>query len=213
MHYLSSVLSHLDPRKAYALLSQTNFNIVKVQAEMDDDIQPSTNETKRTDKTTTDRSTDTTTSSSSSSSSTSSSREKTTPYKTYSTTSRINMGAFLNNKDCKVPCAHRISWMGWGGFSIGALKNIEISLYSNGLEFLCTQWKITHDVGLGVFTWMHTLPTIAIKEGLGIFQSFAKVLEIHLPHQPTLWTLHFLLNFSSIHAINFTNTANQPMNI
>ena len=171
MHYLSSVLSHFDHNKAYALLSQTNFNIVKVQAVMDDDVQTSTNQSKGTGKATNDRSTDTTSSSSSTNSNT---KEKTTPYKTYSTTSRVNMGAFLNNKDCKVPCAHRISWMGWGGFSIGALKSIEASIYNNGLEYLCTQWKITHDVGLGVFTWMHTLPTIPIKEGVGVFQSFAK---------------------------------------
>ena len=175
MHYLSSVLSHFDAEKPYALVSQNNFNIVKVQAEMDDDVQPSMNQSKRTDKSAT-----------SGSSSSSNTKEKTTPYKTYTTTSRINMGAFLNNKDCKVPCAHRISWMGWGGFSIGALKSIESTIDHNGLEFLCTQWKVTHDVGLGVFTWMHAMTTIAIKEGVGIFQSFAKVPFIIIPpHQST----------------------------
>ena len=43
-------------------------------------------------------------------------------------THRITIGARLYNADCRSPCAHRIAWMGWAGFSVGALRAMEVRL-------------------------------------------------------------------------------------
>jgi hypothetical protein len=76
---------------------------------------------------------------------------------------RPNYGLFA--APCKVPCAHRVDWMGWGGFSIGALRYLEDSIRRNELVHVCESWGergITHDVGLATFTWMHGLTLIHV---------------------------------------------------
>jgi hypothetical protein len=54
--------------------------------------------------------------------------------------------------------------MGWGGFSIGALRLLEQDIEQQSLIRLCQRWQTTHDVGLGVYTWMKSIPSIFIPQ-------------------------------------------------
>lgn len=66
-------------------------------------------------------------------------------------------GGSLHSEKCKVPCIHRFHWMGWGGFSYGALERMEEALDNDKLVSVCKDFApggVTHDVGLGVFNWI-----------------------------------------------------------
>ena len=52
--------------------------------------------------------------------------------------------------------------MGWGGFSIGALRLLEQSTKHRELERSCKFYGLTHDVGLGVYAWWKMIPIIQI---------------------------------------------------
>lgn len=75
---------------------------------------------------------------------------------------KTGYGSWLFNHNCSVPCTHRMPWLSWAGFSIGAVRHLEPSLRRNELVGLCTRWGITHDVGLGVYVWMNDLTAIRI---------------------------------------------------
>ena len=55
--------------------------------------------------------------------------------------------------------------MGWGGFSIGAIRKYEAKLAEGSIEKICTIWGVTHDIGLGIFTWVHSIPYIVVAMG------------------------------------------------
>ena len=55
--------------------------------------------------------------------------------------------------------------MGWAGFSIGAIKKLEARMAQNSLVDICENWRVTHDIGLGVLTWMHSIQYIEITMG------------------------------------------------
>lgn len=77
---------------------------------------------------------------------------------------RVGKGMALFNSNCSVPCIHRIQWAGFGGFSIGALKQLKTSIESDELVSVCHLWSLTHDVGLGMYMWMKGLDGILIHE-------------------------------------------------
>jgi len=52
--------------------------------------------------------------------------------------------------------------MGWGGFSIGALRRLEQSIKHRELERLCKYYEMTHDVGLAMYSWWKMIPVIQI---------------------------------------------------
>ena len=54
--------------------------------------------------------------------------------------------------------------MSWGGFSLAAVQQMEPAILHNDLTSICTVWKTTHDVGLGVLTWMQSFPAVAIYD-------------------------------------------------
>lgn len=68
----------------------------------------------------------------------------------------------LWSPNCTVPCIHRFPWMGWGGFSIGFLKNVEPSIRKNSLIKVCESYMKTHDIGLGIYTWMQAPDLIRV---------------------------------------------------
>ena len=55
--------------------------------------------------------------------------------------------------------------MGWGGFSLAALQSIQSLLQQHVLERTCSQWEVTHDIGLGIFVWMNSIPIMEIRMG------------------------------------------------
>ena len=81
-------------------------------------------------------------------------------------TKRVNFGLFQKAQgDCTVPCVHRVPWMGWGGFSLAALQSIQPLLQKHVLQRTCTRWGVTHDIGLGIFVWMNSIPVMDICMG------------------------------------------------
>jgi len=75
---------------------------------------------------------------------------------------------YANNYDnCTVPCTHRSTWMGFAAFSVEALLAMESEIRAGGLQRTCSLWKVTHDVGLGLFVWMHAIPQIPTCCGSG----------------------------------------------
>jgi len=68
---------------------------------------------------------------------------------------------FFDN-ECSVPCTHRTVWLGFAVFSVGAMKVMEEEVRRGGLVQTCRLWSITHDVGLGIFVWYHTIPSLAM---------------------------------------------------
>ena len=55
---------------------------------------------------------------------------------------------------------HLIQWLGFAVFSIGAMKVMEEEVRRGGLIEACRLWQITHDVGLGIFVWEHSIPSL-----------------------------------------------------
>lgn len=55
--------------------------------------------------------------------------------------------------------------MSWGGFSIGAVRRYEETLAQGGLISVCARWGVTHDIGLGLYSWMHSTEVVDIKMG------------------------------------------------
>ena len=55
--------------------------------------------------------------------------------------------------------------MSWGGFSIGAVRRFEETLAQGGLISVCARWGVTHDIGLGLYAWMHSTEVVDIKMG------------------------------------------------
>jgi hypothetical protein len=104
---------------------------------------------------------------------------------------------------------------GWGGFSLGALKHMEFALRSgdgvdgSSLVATCARWGITHDVGLGVFTWNH-LPLSIIR---------LKSLSVNLTdgaiwHQPA-WSYDKIMEYHWTQAakIKYPDRVNVSFNI
>ncbi len=56
------------------------------------------------------------------------------------------------------PCLEQ--WMGFVTYSIGALRLMQSGLIGDGLVRTCQRWECTHDIGVGLYTWMHSIPTI-----------------------------------------------------
>lgn len=93
-------------------------------------------------------------------------------------------GMWLWNKNCTVPCMHRVGWLSWAGYSIGALKHMEQSLRDprSNLVALCHRWSVSHDVGLGAYTWTFPeLSAIRIKslKKKDIMQDTEGILDHH----------------------------------
>jgi hypothetical protein len=64
--------------------------------------------------------------------------------------------------------------MGWAGFSIAAIRLLEQSSLNNeGLINTCVKWDVTHDIGLGIYTWMHSIQVIDIR--LGDYNGFKEL--------------------------------------
>jgi hypothetical protein len=55
--------------------------------------------------------------------------------------------------------------MSWAGYSIGAIRRVESNLAKGGLIKTCKNWDVTHDIGLGLHTWMHSIQIVDIKMG------------------------------------------------
>lgn len=62
--------------------------------------------------------------------------------------------------NCSVPCTHRSTWMGLAIFSAEAVKVMEAEVRLGGLQRTCRLWDVTHDVGLGLFVWEHSIPSL-----------------------------------------------------
>eukprot|EP01038_Epipyxis_sp_PR26KG_P009409 gene9409-12671_t len=67
---------------------------------------------------------------------------------------RPNFGEFPNNKNCSIPCVHRYELIGWAMYSYGALLEMENALQEGELQNTCSVWVTTHDIGLGIFSWL-----------------------------------------------------------
>ena len=61
-------------------------------------------------------------------------------------------------------CVFAFPWMQPAFFSKAALDKMEPSIDENGLTAECRAFKVTHDVGLGIFNWMHQIPTISLPK-------------------------------------------------
>lgn len=77
---------------------------------------------------------------------------------------RSSFGMGLYNENCTNSCIHRFSWMSFGGFSIGALRQLKSSIENDDLPTICRNWETTHDVALGLLTWMHSLTAIQVLQ-------------------------------------------------
>lgn len=79
---------------------------------------------------------------------------------------RFGYGLEIYNRNCTSPCIHQFPWLSFAGFSIGAIRQMEPSLRSNdsSLISVCKLWDITHDVGLGIYTWIHGFNGILIPD-------------------------------------------------
>ena len=73
--------------------------------------------------------------------------------------------------------------MGFGGFSIGALRKLELSMARQDLMSVCKRWDTTHDVGLGIYTWMHAIPAIRLLQGGNKYPGNALNVLWHKPKQ------------------------------
>ena len=84
---------------------------------------------------------------------------------------REGMGMFIYNSNCTQPCAHRMHWMGFGGFSVGAMYDLQAQIHANAVVKVCERLSLTHDVGLGMFTWMNSLNAIRFIEHLDVIKN------------------------------------------
>ena len=66
------------------------------------------------------------------------------------------------NQNCSVPCTHHVGWLGYAIFSYGAMRVMEEEVRADGLQQLCKRWDCTHDVGLGIFVWEHSIQDLPI---------------------------------------------------
>ena len=67
----------------------------------------------------------------------------------------------FNSDNCTVPCVHRSVWQGFAMMNSAALLVFESALRSNFLTKLCRDWnRCYHDVGIGIMTWMYSIPYI-----------------------------------------------------
>ena len=96
---------------------------------------------------------------------------------------REGMGMFIYNSNCSQPCTHRLSWMGLGGYSIGAMRQLQGQIENDALVKVCRRLSLTHDVGLGVFTWMNSMDVIRLIEHVETLEN------IH--HVPLTEASHF----------------------
>ena len=82
-------------------------------------------------------------------------------------TERQGYGLFQKeNGNCTARCVHRMNWMGFGAYSIGALRQVEKHLTDEGLIKVCHRFGVTHDIGWGVYTWMHRIPVFDLPLGM-----------------------------------------------
>ena len=78
-------------------------------------------------------------------------------------TERQNFGLFRHGGgNCTVGCIHRSAWMGFVMYSIGAMRQLEAGLIKGGLVRTCLRWDVTHDIGVGLHTWMHSIATLEV---------------------------------------------------
>ena len=61
-------------------------------------------------------------------------------------------------------CVFAFPWMQPAFFSRAALDSFRPAIEQNGLTKECTYFEVTHDVGLGIFNWMHQTPTISLPK-------------------------------------------------
>ena len=81
-------------------------------------------------------------------------------------TERQGYGLFQKeNGNCTARCVHRMNWMGFGGYSIGALRTVEKHLADEGLIKTCHRFEVTHDIGWGIYTWMFSIPVMDLPLG------------------------------------------------
>jgi len=71
---------------------------------------------------------------------------------------------------CNVACTHRFPWMGFGGFSVAALQALASQIRQNALVAVCDNFQLTHDIGLGAWTWMQQLPAIRVVEHVEVME-------------------------------------------
>jgi hypothetical protein len=48
---------------------------------------------------------------------------------------------------------------------IGAVRRYEETLAKGGLVSVCARWGVTHDIGLGLYAWMHSTEVVDIRMG------------------------------------------------
>ena len=109
------------------------------------------------------------------------------------TTGRSGFGFGVFNSNCSVECVHRFPWMGWGGFNKAAVTAFFSSSPSSSpdpLVGVCSRYSVTHDIGLALFTWMHSFSLLRVVEHLEA--NMVRVLKIDAwLKQPVLWHNHF----------------------
>ena len=88
---------------------------------------------------------------------------------------REGMGMSIYNSNCTQPCAHRMHWMGFGGFSIGAMHELSRQIRADALVKVCDRLSLTHDVGLGMFTWMNSIDTVRFIEHIDVIKNIHNV--------------------------------------
>ena len=95
--------------------------------------------------------------------------------------------------NCTVPCTHRSTWMGFALFSSEALLLMQNELRRAGLQRVCRRWKLTHDVGLGIFVWMHGIASLPVCCGSRPYSGEPGELQSAI-------VLHKALPFETTHA-------------
>ena len=91
---------------------------------------------------------------------------KTKVHGTEVVTERQGYGLFQKESGkCTARCVHRMNWMGFGSYSIGALLKVEAHLTDEGLIKTCHRWGVTHDIGWGIYTWMFQIPVLDLPLG------------------------------------------------
>jgi hypothetical protein len=75
--------------------------------------------------------------------------------------------AFAWYKNCSVPCVHLSAWNGYTFLSLGALRVMETEIRSRGLSYLCREFNVYHDLGIGMYLWQQSIPYIELCCGAG----------------------------------------------
>lgn len=119
---------------------------------------------------------------------------------------------------CKVPCVHRLGWMGFGGFSSAAMEQMAVQIQNDTLINVCRSWGVTHDIGLAIFTWMQSLPLIRVVEHIEVMNRIHALSargrnmgsSIDDKFEPAIFHNHFKVSNSSLSEI-FSRTVEKGM--